>query len=114
MSNLNYQEKIPNNVDLNNDLSLQRALEHWQPKFKNWWQEMGPEGFQESDIYLRTATSVDSDGWASYGVTKMPDYRWGIFLNERNPEKKIGFGDFHGKDAWQQVPGDFRLSLIHI
>ena len=37
MTKLNYQEKIPNNVDLSNDLSLQRALEHWQPKFKNWW-----------------------------------------------------------------------------
>ena len=34
MTNLNYQEKIPNNVDLSTDLSLQRALEHWQPKFK--------------------------------------------------------------------------------
>ena len=40
MSNLNYNERIPNNVDLSNDKSLQRALEHWQPKFKNWWQEM--------------------------------------------------------------------------
>ena len=26
MTNLNYQEKIPNNVDLSTDLSLQRAL----------------------------------------------------------------------------------------
>ena len=50
---------------------------------------MGPEGFQSNDVYLRTAVSVDSSGWASYGKVKMPDYRWGIFLNERNPEKKI-------------------------
>ena len=75
MTNLNYQEKIPNNVDLSTDLSLQRALEHWQPKFKNWWTEMGPEGFQASDVYLRTATSVDADGWATYGKVKMPEYR---------------------------------------
>ena len=26
MSKLNYQEKIPNNVNLSNDMSLQRAL----------------------------------------------------------------------------------------
>ena len=111
MTTFNYKDKIPNNVDLSNDLSLQRALEHWQPKFKSWWQEMGPEGFQESDIYLRTAISVDSEGWASYGLTKMPDYRWGIFLNDSNIEKKIGFGDFYGKEVWQQVPGDFRSVL---
>ena len=83
MTNFNYQEKIPNNVDLSTDLSLQRALEHWQPKFKNWWTEMGPEGFQASDVYLRTATSVDADGWATYGKVKMPEYRWGIFLNDK-------------------------------
>ena len=50
MSKLNYQEKIPNNVNLSNDMSLQRALEHWQPKFKSWWKEMGPEDFQENEV----------------------------------------------------------------
>ena len=89
MTNLNYQEKIPNNVDLGTDLSLQRALEHLQPKFKNWWTEMGPEGFQASDVYLRTATSVDADGWATYGKVKMPEYRWGIFLNDKVEDRKI-------------------------
>ncbi len=111
MTNLNYQEKIPNNVDLSTDLSLQRALEHWQPKFKNWWTEMGPEGFQASDVYLRTATSVDADGWATYGKVKMPEYRWGIFLNDKVEERKIHFGDNIGKPVWQQVPGDYRSIL---
>lgn len=111
MSVLNYQERIPNNVDLSNDLSLQRALEHWQPKFKNWWQEMGPEGFQSSDVYLRTAISVDSAGWASYGKVKMPDYRWGIFLNDKVKDRKIHFGDNIGQPVWQQVPGDYRSIL---
>jgi hypothetical protein len=27
--------------------------------------EMGPEGFQQDDIYLRTAISVDKEGWAA-------------------------------------------------
>ena len=111
MSELNYQERIPNNVDLSNDLSLQRALEHWQPKFKNWWQEMGPEGFQSSDVYLRTAISVDSAGGASYGKVKMPEYRWGIFLNDKVQDRKIHFGDNIGKPVWQQVPGDYRSIL---
>ena len=111
MSNLNYQEKIPNNVDLSNDLSLQRALEHWQPKFKSWWNDMGPDGFQSYDVYLRTAVSVDAAGWASYGKVKMPEYRWGIFLADQVKDKKIHFGDNIGKPVWQQVPGDYRSVL---
>ncbi|RPH08136.1 MAG: benzoyl-CoA 2,3-epoxidase subunit BoxB [Alphaproteobacteria bacterium TMED93] len=111
MSKLNYQERIPNNVDLSNDLSLQRALEHWQPKFKSWWKDMGPEGFQSFDVYLRTAISVDAAGWASYGKVKMPEYRWGIFLADQTNDKKIHFGDSIGKPVWQQVPGDYRSVL---
>ncbi len=111
MSKLDYKERIPNNVDLSNDLSLQRALEHWQPKFKSWWQDMGPDGFQSYDVYLRTAISVDAAGWASYGKVKMPDYRWGIFLADPVKDKKIHFGDNIGKPVWQEVPGDYRSVL---
>ena len=32
------------------------------------------------DVYLRTAISVEPQGWAQFGYVKMPDYRWGIFL----------------------------------
>ena len=31
MSTVNYSEKIPNNVNLGEDRTLQRALEGWQP-----------------------------------------------------------------------------------
>jgi benzoyl-CoA 2,3-dioxygenase component B len=108
---IDYQERIPNNVDLASDRSLQRALEHWQPRFLQWWQDLGPTDFQNADVYLRTAVSVDRQGWASFGTVKMPDYRWGIFLAERDPERVIGFGDEMGKPAWQQVPGDLRSTL---
>jgi len=108
---IDYAEKIPNNVNLANDKTLQRALEQWQPNFLNWWQEMGPSDFQASDVYLRTAVSVDSDGWAQYGAVKMPDYRWGIFLADQVPERKIGFGDAMGQPVWQQVPGEYRSTL---
>ena len=38
----------------------------------------------------------------------MPDYRWGIFLAEPEPDRTIGFGDAYGQPVWQQVPGEFR------
>ena len=62
MSSVSLNEKIPNNVDLSSDRRLQRALEQWQPGFLAWWREMGPEGFQASDVWLRTAVSVDAAG----------------------------------------------------
>ena len=111
MSGMNYAEKIPNNVDLANDRKLQRALEHWQPKFLDWWQEMGPSDFAQSHVYLRTAISVDAQGWAHYGAVKMPDYRWGIFLADAVSDRRIGFGDQAGEPAWQQVPGEYRSTL---
>ncbi|WP_439813596.1 benzoyl-CoA 2,3-epoxidase subunit BoxB [Zavarzinia sp. CC-PAN008] len=106
-----YAERIPNNVDLGSDRALQRALEHWQPRFLTWWQEMGPERYQDAEIYLRTATSVDAKGWATYGHVRMPDYRWGIFLAERQADPRIGFGDLYGQPAWQSVPGEHRNAL---
>jgi benzoyl-CoA 2,3-epoxidase subunit B len=111
MSGINYAEKIPNNVNLQNDRTLQRALEHWQPHFLQWWHEMGPTDFESADVYLRTAISVDAQGWAHYGSVHMPDYRWGIFLADPVADRKIGFGDAMGEPAWQQVPGEYRSTL---
>ncbi|MGQ0579275.1 MAG: benzoyl-CoA 2,3-epoxidase subunit BoxB [Betaproteobacteria bacterium] len=111
---IDYSERIPNNVNLVNDRALQRALEHWQPKFLDWWREMGPNAFAAADVYLRTATGVDAQGWATYGSAKMPDYRWGIFLAEPTPERTIGFGDNYGQPAWQQVPGELRSQFRRI
>ena len=114
MSNINYSEKIPNNVDLGGDRTLQRALEQWQPNFINWWDDMGPEGTTDSDVYLRTAVSVDPQGWAQFGHVKMRDYRWGIFLNQGEADRKIHFGDHKGEAAWQDVPGEHRANLRRI
>ena len=107
-------EKIPNNVDLSSDKRLQRALEQWLPNYLDWWKQVGPEGYQEKDVYLRTAISVDTDGWAHFDYVKMPDYRWGIFLTPREEEKKIGFGDNYGQPVWNEVPGEFRNMLRRI
>jgi len=111
---IDYGERIPNNVNLAGDRTLQRALEHWQPKFLDWWREMGPDGFASADVYLRTAIGVDAQGWASYGAVKMPDYRWGIFLADPIPGRTIGFGDSYGQPAWQQVPGELRSQFRRI
>jgi benzoyl-CoA 2,3-dioxygenase component B len=111
MMAIDYNDRIPNNVELATNKSLQRALETWQPEFLNWWGELGPSDFAAADVYLRTATSVDSKGWANYDFVKMPDYRWGIFLAEPEPGRTIGFGDDMGKPAWQQVPGEHRSTL---
>jgi benzoyl-CoA 2,3-epoxidase subunit B len=108
---IDYNERIPNNVNLSDNRRLQRALESWQPKFQDWWSEMGPEGFQVQDIYLRTAVSVDAKGWANFGYVKMPEYRWGIFLTEREGERQVNFGDHKGEAAWQEVPGEYRSVL---
>ena len=72
---------------------------------------MGPEGSQNFDVYLRTAVSVDPAGWAQFGYVKMPDYRWGIFLNPGEKDRKIHFGDHKGEAAWQDVPGEYRANL---
>jgi benzoyl-CoA 2,3-dioxygenase component B len=107
-------ERIPNNVNLSEDKRLQRALEKWLPNYLDWWREMGPDGFQDKDVYLRTAVSVDADGWAHFDYVKMPDYRWGIFLKPAEKDAKVGFGDNYGAPAYQDVPGEFRNSLRRI
>lgn len=112
--NIDYQQKIPNNVDLAEDRSLRRALEHWQPEFLQWWGEMGPEGSGAFEVYLRTATSVDQAGWAQFGYVRMPEYRWGIFLNPAQPGRRIGFGAHRGEPVWQEVPGEYRSNLRRI
>ena len=111
MSNIDLQALIPNNVHLGENRQLQRALEHWQPAFLNWWEEMGPSDFKAKEVYLRTAVGVDASGWASYGYTPMPDYRWGIFLADKEEGRKIGFGDHMGQDVWQEVPGEYRSTF---
>ena len=84
--NVDYSTRIPNNVGLTEDARVLKALETWHPGYLNWWKDMGPEGFQESLVYLRTAVSVDPKGWAKFDYVRMPEYRWGILLA---PQKKI-------------------------
>ena len=111
MSTIDYSEKIPNNVNLSEDRRLQRALEKWQPAFLGWWDQMGPESSSNHEVFLRTAIDVSSKGWAHFDMVKMPDYRWGIFLADKEEDRKIGFGNHKGQDVWQEVPGEYRSEL---
>jgi len=111
MSGADYLERIPNNVSLKDNRRLLRALEEWQPRFLDWWMQMGPEGFQANQVYLRTAVSVDSQGWAVFDYVRMPEYRWGIFLAELEADRRIAFGDHKGQPTWAEVPGEHRGTL---
>jgi benzoyl-CoA 2,3-epoxidase subunit B len=109
--NVDYSESIPNNVNLADDRRVLKALEGWHPGYLNWWNDMGPEGFQESLVYLRTAYSVDPRGWAKFDYVRMPEYRWGILLAPPEPDRKVPFGQHFGEAAWQEVPGEHRAML---
>jgi benzoyl-CoA 2,3-dioxygenase component B len=105
---------IPNNVGLSDDRRLQRALESWQPKFVDWWRDLGPSVFKDNEVFLRTAVSVGQEGWANYDFVRLPEYRWGIFLAEPTPDRRIAFGEHMGKPAWQDVPGEYRPDLRNL
>jgi len=113
-SNIDYNDKIPNNVDLGRDRVLQRALEHWQPAYMGWWYDMGPNESHNYDVYLRTAISVDPEGWAQFDYIKMPQYRWGIFVAPPIQGREVNFGANKGQPAWQDVPGEYRSMLRRI
>ena len=111
---VDYDSRIPNNVALASDPRVKRALEKWHPGYLDWWMDMGPEGFQTADVYLRTAVRVESkagEDWAIFDYVKMPAYRWGILLAPQVPDRAIPFGEHRGQPAWQEVPGEYRAML---
>lgn len=108
---IDYDVSIPNNVNLADDRRVLKALERWHPGYLSWWQDMGPVGFQDSSVYLRTAVGVGQDNWAKFDFVKMPEYRWGILLAPQVEDRKIGFGDHKGQPVWHEVPGEYRGML---
>src|SRR5438445_11834329 len=68
---------------------------------------MGPS-LPTQDVYLRTAVNVGREGWAHFDHVVMKDYRWGIFLAERNPDRRIAFGEHKGEPACRRAPGGTR------
>jgi benzoyl-CoA 2,3-dioxygenase component B len=111
LQQIDYNGLIPNNVGLGSDERVKRALEKWHPGYINWWKDMGPEGFQEKLVYLRTAVSVEPKGWAVFDYIRMPEYRWGVLLAPAAEGRTIPFGAHKGEPAWQEVPGEYRAML---
>ena len=108
---VDYNGLIPNNVGLADDARVRKALETWHPGYIDWWKHMGPEGFQDSLVYLRTAVGVGAEGWAKFDYVRMPDYRWGVLLAPQVEGRTIPFGAHKGEPAWQEVPGEYRAML---
>src|ERR1700748_3695624 len=108
---VDYDGLIPNNVGLNDDARVKKALETWHPGYIDWWRQMGPVGFQDSLVYLRTAVGGGSEGWAKLGYVRMPEYRWGVLLAPLVEGRTIPFGAHKGEKAWQEVPGEYRAML---
>ncbi|MBY6154584.1 benzoyl-CoA 2,3-epoxidase subunit BoxB [Vannielia litorea] len=109
--NVSYDTQIPNNVGLSEDKRVLKALEKWHPGYINWWNDLIPQNFQESLVYLRTAVSVDPKGWAKFDYVKMPEYRWGVLLAPQGEGRTIPCGEHAGQPAWQEVPGEYRNML---
>ncbi|MEE9313599.1 MAG: benzoyl-CoA 2,3-epoxidase subunit BoxB [Rhizobiaceae bacterium] len=108
ISTVEYDTLIPNNVNLSSDKRVQKALEKWHPGYITWWNDLIPQEFQNSLVYLRTAVSVDPKGWAKFDYVKMPEYRWGILLAPQVEDRVIPCGEHMGETAWQEVPGEYR------
>ena len=109
--NVDYDTQIPNNVGLSSDRRVLKALEKWHPGYLNWWNELIPEKFQKSLVYLRTAVSVDPKGWAKFNYVRMPEYRWGVLLAPQVEGRTVPCGEHAGEPAWQEVPGEYRAML---
>ena len=123
--NVSYDTQIPNNVGLSTDKRVLKALEKWHPGYINWWNDLIPEQFQQSLVYLRTAVIVDPKGWAKFDYVKMPEYRWGVLLapqvedrahSLRRARRRAGLAGGAGRipqpdEAADRDPGRHRAGL---
>jgi benzoyl-CoA 2,3-dioxygenase component B len=106
MSAVDYAALIPNNVDLAADRRLQRALEEWHPRFLDWWANMGPDGFLDCEVFLRTAVSVDREEEHNSGSSNAA-ILLGHSVRAGGPDRKLLL--VHTKEpVWQDVPGEYR------
>ena len=92
IGNVDYSTKIPNNVGLIDDRQVLRALEDWHPGYLNWWHDMGPDGFQEALVYLRTAFRGRSEGLGQVRLCAHAGLPLGHFAGAAEENRKIHFG----------------------
>ena len=76
---------------------LQRALEHWQPAFLNWWNDTGPADSSTLDVYLRTAISVGRRRLGQLRLREDAGLSLGNFSGAaRRGPARFTFGDHKG------------------
>ena len=61
-TNVDYSTKIPNNVGLMDDQRVLRGVGAMASRIPRLVEDHGAGGFQTSDVYLRTAISIDPRG----------------------------------------------------
>ena len=116
MAEINYSEKIPNNVNLGrrpHAAARAGALAAELPQL------VGRHGARTAratyDVYLRTAVSVDRAGLGAVRPREDAGLPLGHFpRRRRSATRKIHFGEHKGEPAWQDVPGEYRANLRRI
>jgi len=86
---------------LTEDRRVLKALEVWHPGYLNWWKDMGPEGFQESLVYLRTAIrSIRAVGPSS--IRAHAGISLGRVAGAAGGKPQVPFGEHYGEPAWHE------------
>ena len=73
---------------------------------------MGPDGFQDIDVYLRTAVSVDPQGLGQVRLREDARLPLGHLPGAARTRAARSTSATHkGEPAWQDVPGEYRAIL---
>jgi benzoyl-CoA 2,3-dioxygenase component B len=113
-TDVDFDCRIPNNVNLRQDPEVRASMEAWHRGYMDWWRAMGPDGFQSALVYLRTTIGMTAEGWAKFDYVRMPEYRWAILLAPPVRGRRIPFGAHKGELAWQTVPLEYRNILLRL
>jgi benzoyl-CoA 2,3-dioxygenase component B len=111
---VDFDCQIPNNVGLRNDIAVHASMAAWHGFYLDWWRSMGPEGFDDALVYLRTTVGLNADGWAKFDYVRMAAYRWAVLLAPAVPGRRIAFGAHKDEPAWQTAPRDYRGILLRL
>ena len=112
MHDVDYDALIPNNVDLAERPAPAARARVVAAEVRRVVEGDGPGRRSRTTTSTCAPRSRSSRTAGRTSVTcKMPDYRWGIFLADAEPDRRIGFGDHLGEPVWQEVPGELRADL---